>query len=228
MSSSLPDAIGDGVEAFVLAGGNSSRMGQDKALVHLAGVPLLQRAIDTLRAAGLNPRIAGACSDLESFAPIIPDDPSQPGLGPLSGICSALSATRARYAIFLSVDLPFVPPGLISYLLYHARITESVITLASLAGFVQTFPVVIDRTAAPALQASLRSGDRKCTSAFHQAAASLRGTLSVLPIELLVQPAQISHTASLPASTWFRNINSPGDLVRAESLLPIRSAANFS
>ena len=86
-------------DAFILAGGQSRRMGHDKALTLLAGVPLVQRACDLLRAAGLEPRIAGAQSDLSSFAPTLPDDPTQSSRGPLSGICSALANTSAPFSL---------------------------------------------------------------------------------------------------------------------------------
>src|SRR5262249_41509336 len=125
-------------------------MGQDKALVPIRGVPLILHATGILRDAGLCPKIAGASAELSSIAPVVPDDLDLPGLGPLSGICSALSASATRYSVFLPVDLPLIPVGLISYLVHHAKITESLVTVVSIAGFIQTFPAVIDAHAASA------------------------------------------------------------------------------
>lgn len=208
------------VEAFILAGGQSSRMGgQDKALFHFNGKPLIETAIETLHSCGLNPRIAGARSDLSSFAAIIPDDAAHPGLGPLSGICAGLGAAKSRYAVFLPVDLPLMPASLIAYLLHHAEVTGSAITLASLSGFLETFPVVIDCAAVSSLSISLRSQDRKCLTAFRAAAGALQRPFTVVTLELLLQAGQVSHPHSLPAQAWFLSINSPQDLLRASSFL---------
>jgi molybdenum cofactor guanylyltransferase len=211
-------------DGFILAGGRSSRMGRDKTLINLAGKPLIQHATDILRSASLSPRIAGAMSDLSTFAPTLPDDPAQSGaspvsLGPLAGICSALASTVARYAVFLPVDLPLMPAGLIRYLLHRAEITESAITAVSVAGFIQTFPVVIHRGALPALQSSLHSSDRNCLRAFRAAAGTLGQPFSIQPVEMLIQSGHVSHPRGLPAVDWFLNLNSPQDLARAESLL---------
>jgi molybdopterin-guanine dinucleotide biosynthesis protein A len=193
-------------------------MGRDKALLELAAKPLIAHALDTLRNAGLDPRIAGARADLSQFAPVVPDRDSSSGLGPLSGVCAALSAADVRYAVFLPVDLPLVPAALITYMVYQAAVTQSAITVASVGAFTQTFPAVIDRAAAPALEAALSSGDRNCLKAFRAAADALSKPFSALPLELLVQAGQVSHPAGLPAYAWFHNINSPGDLAYAESL----------
>jgi molybdenum cofactor guanylyltransferase len=193
-------------------------MGQDKSLVEFKSVPLIRRALETLRAAGLEPRIAGARSDLSSFAPSLPDDSAHAGLGPLSGICPALEASSARFAVFIPVDLPLLPSELIRYLLHHARITESAITLASIGGFVETFPAVIDRDAAPHLRTCLGSGDRKCLRAFHAAANALFRPVSIVPVEFLCQAGQVHDPNGLPPRAWFLSLNSPGDLTEAESL----------
>jgi molybdenum cofactor guanylyltransferase len=216
LSLSHPDPVT--ADAFILAGGHSSRMGCDKALIPLAGSPLIHHALGILRAAGLDPRIAGARSDLSSFAFALPDDPTRSGLGPLSGICSALGASSAPCAVFVPVDLPLLPFSLIAYLLHHAAITQSAITAVSIAGFTQTFPVVIDRGALSALQSCLQSKDRNCLRAFREAASAIAKPLSLVPIELLLQSGQVSHPHGFPAALWFLNINSPDDLAHAETL----------
>src|SRR3984885_5429439 len=95
-------------EGFVLAGGRSTRMGQDKALLQLAGRSLVDVALDKLRVIGVNaPRIAAARSDLSSHAPVVPD--LHPGCGPLSGIEAALEATTCPLNLFLPVDMPLLP-----------------------------------------------------------------------------------------------------------------------
>lgn len=214
-----PDAVG-----FVLAGGQSSRMGQDKALLHFAGRPLVAHALSILGQAGLSVSIAGARPSarvaLEAFAPVV-EDP-EPGLGPLAGICAALASTSARYAVFLPVDVPLMPPALIGFLVHSSRITGRVVTVSALAGFDQTFPAVLDRAVLPALEAALKASlDGKsgsCFSAFKAAAASLDQTINSVAAELLAQSGQVTHPLGLPPVRWFLNLNTPGDLEQAEAL----------
>ena len=201
------------VAGFVLAGGQSSRMGRDKALLEISGEPLIARALTALREAGLQPAIAGARSSLSDFAPVIEDSTA---MGPLSGICAALSATTARYGVFLPVDLPFIPPSLIAYMLLHARLTESLITVAAAGGSPQTFPAVVERQALHFFEGQLRTEERGCLHSFRCAAKYLGGRFSILQTELLVQAGQLSHAASLPPALWFFNLNSPQDLTRAQ------------
>jgi molybdenum cofactor guanylyltransferase len=220
---SLPHPDGATADGFILAGGRSSRMGSDKALINLAGRPLIQHALDIFRSASLSPQIAGAMSDLSAFAPTLPDDAAQTGgsrasFGPLAGICSALASGTARYAVFLPIDLPFLPASLICYLLHRAVVSDSAITISSVAGFIQTFPVVIDRATLPVLHSSLRSSDRNCFRAFCAAAEALSKPFAVQPVELLVQAGHISHPKGLPAADWFLNVNSARELTRAEAI----------
>jgi molybdopterin-guanine dinucleotide biosynthesis protein A len=197
-------------------------MGRDKALLHFAGRPLIEYALATLRKAGVPAVIAGASptaeSDLAAYAPILRD--AQPGLGPLAGICAALEAASARYAVFIPVDLPLLPPTLVKYLLYHARITGRAVTVSSVNGFRQTFPVVLDRSALPALRSELQCGKRGCLSAFEAAAESLGQPVAEVAVEMLVQSGQVAHPFGLPPLRWFLNVNTPQDLQRAEALWP--------
>jgi molybdopterin-guanine dinucleotide biosynthesis protein A len=192
-------------------------MGTDKALVPLAGRPLIAHAVSILHQAGLQATIAGARSPLAEFAPVIED--SELDRGPLVGICEALAASTVRWAVFLPVDLPLLPASLLLYLLRHACTTAAAATLASLNGFAETFPAVIDRAALPVLQNELRAGRGGCFSAFQAAAERLGRPISVLPVEGLVQCGAVAHPAGLPAIRWFLNLNSSEQLHRAENCL---------
>ena len=225
-ASRKPAAAGCDACGFVLAGGQSSRMGRDKALLSFAGRPLIAHALSILREAGLPVSIAGVnpqAGDLQengalaTFAPIV-EDP-QPGLGPLAGICAVLASVGTRYVVFLPVDLPLLPSSLIAYMLHHAEITGLPVTVPAVSGFSQTFPVVLDRAVLPALQNDLHSGQRGCFSAFQAAAKSLGQPVASIAVELLVQSGQITHPLGLAAAHWFLNVNTPQDLHRAEAVI---------
>ena len=212
---SEPEAAG-----FALTGGKSSRMGRDKALVEFGGRKLVEHAVGILRQAGLPARIAGARpaarAQLEAVAPVVED--AEPGLGPLGGICSALGSTKARYAVFLPVDLPLLPASLLVFLLEQARSTGGAVTLASLGGFTQTFPAVLDRAVLPALRAELAAGRGGCFSGFAAAAERLGQPMVRVAVEAAAQSGKLSHPAGLPAERWFLDLDTPEDLERALSL----------
>jgi molybdenum cofactor guanylyltransferase len=198
--------------AFVLAGGRSTRMGADKALVEFAGEPLIAHALRTLRAAGLEAKIAGARSALNAFADVVEDD----GGGPLAGICASLAATDAERAVFLAVDQPLTPPSLIEALIEDALITNAAVVLPQAAGFTETFPAVVSRAALPVLREAFASGDGGCFRAFAHASAELKRPLSVVPVELLAQAGRVGDGRAAPASMWCRSVNTPAELALAE------------
>lgn len=207
----------DPAAGFVLAGGQSRRMGRDKALLEFAGQPLIARAVGILREAGLKTSIAGVRADLAIHAPIVED--RLRGQGPLAGVCAALEAMEGRWGVFLSVDVPLLPAALMAYLLRHAQVTGSAVTIASLSGAKQTFPAVLDRAVLPYLSAELDAGQRKCIVAFEGAAAALGQPVAAVPVELLVQTGELVHPEALPPVQWFLNVNDPEEFRIAESLV---------
>ena len=211
------DSVAEDAAGFVLAGGRSSRMGSDKALIELDGEPQIVRALNILRGAGLSLTIAGGGFHLSAYAPLLDDA----GLGPLGGICAALASTTAAHGVFLSVDMPLLPPSLISLIVRQARITSSAVTCLSASGFAQTFPCVVLRAVLPILQKELDAGNKGCFSALRAAATALHKPFTVLAVENLVQAGQLEHPRSLPAALWFLNVNTPSDLERARSLVAV-------
>ena len=104
---------------LILAGGRSRRMrGQDKTLLTVQGETLLAHVIRRLRpqvdVLALNSNAAP-----DTFAayglPVIPD--RLPGfLGPLAGIHAGLMQYPEDYLVTVAVDLPFLPPDLVTRL----------------------------------------------------------------------------------------------------------------
>jgi molybdopterin-guanine dinucleotide biosynthesis protein A len=186
--------------------------------VEFRGRPLVAHALAILSGAGLDVSIAGSRADLRGYAPVIED--AEPGQGPLGGICAALACTPARWAVFLPVDEPLVPSSLVRFLLNRARVAGSAITLASVGGFAQTFPAVLDRAMLPVLEAELLAGRRGCFSAFQAGAAAPGQPMNVVVVEALAQGGDVIHPEGLPASSWFFNINSSDDLRQAEANFP--------
>lgn len=211
------EVLNSSVAGFVLAGGRSSRMGTDKALVALNGRPLVVRMIDIFKEAGLACAIAGARSDLGEFGPVLSDE--EPDAGPLGGICSALASNETEWSIFLSVDQPFVPPSVIRYLAWHAQITDDPVVLFSINGYPQTFPVALHRRVLPALREQLWTGNRSCWKAFRLAAASEERPLTVLAAEFLMQAGHFKDCEGLMPMRWFANLNTPEDLERVSSTI---------
>jgi molybdopterin-guanine dinucleotide biosynthesis protein A len=190
-------------------------MGSDKALIDFQGQPLVARALATLHEAGVPGSIAGARASLEKYASVIAD----PGLGPLGGICAALASAWAAAVVFLSVDMPLVPADLVGIMLDHGRISEAAVTIASVNGYPQTFPAIVQRAALSELEKTIREGNRGCFQAFQLAAIRMRRPMVILPVELLAQAGQVAHQDGLHPSLWFLNLNQPADIARAESIV---------
>ena len=100
----------------VLAGGQSTRFGSDKAMAELAGHTLLARAVDLLSGWCEHVVVTGRAT---APAPTLPDWP-RAGMGPLGGIAAALHhALDEGYAAVLTIgvdspDLPEALPSLLS------------------------------------------------------------------------------------------------------------------
>src|SRR5688572_27856914 len=111
MVSRLQTAIAK-TEAFILAGGASSRMGTDKAQLLLENQTFVERIADTLLTVTNSIRLVGGreYSKLQTVAD------GYPQWGALGGLHAALAACRSEWAIVVACDLPFVTSELFSYL----------------------------------------------------------------------------------------------------------------
>lgn len=174
-------------------------MGRDKALVPLAGRPLIAHL-----AARLSPQVASlavsANGDPARLAflglPILPDTP--PSRGPLSGVLAALVWAQAQGAAALvtaAVDTPFLPTDLAARLLATSR---GRLTLARSDDRAHPTAALWPTALTGDLQAFLASGETPRMMSFVQRH----------------DPA----LADFPAGS-FANLNTPADLIAAEARL---------
>lgn len=95
------------LDGYVLAGGQSRRMGTPKPDLELDGTTLLQRAVRTLSGFCPEVTVVGAAFDSPIDVPVIEDLPAAVR-APLAGLYTALSQTRRDWIAILACDLPFV------------------------------------------------------------------------------------------------------------------------
>ena len=114
------------ISGFVLAGGKSSRMGIDKALLMIQNEPMIQRMISLINPFCHEVFISGQNPEYSVFkVETIPD--TYPGCGPIAGIYSSLNLSETEWNLFVSVDVPFVNEDLIRLLIANAFSCDSVI-----------------------------------------------------------------------------------------------------
>ncbi|MFT4709190.1 MAG: molybdopterin-guanine dinucleotide biosynthesis protein A [Planctomycetota bacterium] len=158
-----------GVLGLVLCGGESRRMGMDKALLDLAGSNLLQRAVDVITpladevflGTGVAPRYPEL--GLECLLDV------QAGVGPLAGLSSGLEALEARGAewlVLVACDTPRLDTGLFRILLERAVAVDADACLLESDSGMEPMCAVYRRSCAGPVRAALQGGQRRMRS-FH-------------------------------------------------------------
>lgn len=102
------------VEAFILIGGRSSRLGRDKALVKIGESTLAERALIMVRESGIASNICFVAGNEMQFAieaarldaPFVFD--IMEGRGPLGGLHAALANATAEWIFLLACDFPLI------------------------------------------------------------------------------------------------------------------------
>jgi molybdopterin-guanine dinucleotide biosynthesis protein A len=196
--------------AAVLAGGESRRMGRDKALLELGGRPLIVRQVAALRE--LFACVIVCANDTARFAgldvPVVPDEGGA-GNGPLGGLAAAIRAAPTTHVFCCAVDMPFLSPDLIRYQALLAPGHDAVVPRAEGAARGKTalepLHAVYRKSCLGHFRAKLAAGERK-----------LERALDGLRIRI-VEPGEVAVLD--PDRRSLRNVNTPEDLALAEGEL---------
>lgn len=187
------------ISAFVLAGGQSKRMGTDKALIEFNGRSLLAGALELTRSITPNVVIVGDPAKYSSFAPVIED--IFPNCGPLGGIHTALRSSRSDLSLIVAVDNPFLLPAFLQFLVRKAMGSAAVVTVPRDMQGWQPLCAVYRCEFADIAEKSLRNCRYKIDALFDPARTQV-----ITEDEL--------QMAGFPM-TMFRNFNTPQDVLEA-------------
>lgn len=114
----------DHAAGFVLVGGQSRRMGRDKALLELEGRPLFLRIANLLQPYVKTVTLLGPPARYSGFGfPVLADQ--QPGQGPVGALYTALKNSSCDWNLFFACDLPLLNRRVIELLLRRVSDTDA-------------------------------------------------------------------------------------------------------
>jgi molybdopterin-guanine dinucleotide biosynthesis protein A len=196
------------VAGFILAGGASSRMGRDKALLDFGGVSLLLHTARLLEPLVATVTVVGpprsyAALGLRAIADEenAPGRPEKTGRGPLAGIAAALAATHSRWNLIVACDLPYLSAEWLNWLLSRALRSRGEAVIPRTERGIEPLAAVYRRECGATITAALARGVRKVSDAI--------GELRVD----LVYPREWRRID--PSELILKNMNAPGDYAEA-------------
>ncbi len=191
------------ITTAIQAGGLSSRAGEDKALLKLHGVPLIELVLhkiedltDEILITTNNPKA------LEYLQVRLVTDP-MPGEGALRGLHTALASANNERVLVLACDMPFVQKEFLAAMLSINSSDDVIVPM--LDGNYEPLHAIYLRT--PCLRAvenALNAGEKKLVSFFQDVRVHTLGE----EIIGMYDPEGLS----------FYNINTPQDLQMAEEI----------
>jgi molybdopterin-guanine dinucleotide biosynthesis protein A len=194
------------IEGFILAGGLSSRMGEDKSRLRLGGRTFVEVAAGALSSVSSRISVVGSRPGVESHGlPVVRD--VHEGLGALGGLHAALAACGAPWAAVISCDLPFV----------SAELFER---LASLRGVEVEAVAPIQKDGRPQPLCALYAATR-CQEVAGRLIREGELRPRVLLQTMRTRWVQFEELADLDGSQlFFNNVNTPDDYEDAKRRQP--------
>ncbi len=188
------------VSTIIQAGGQSRRMGTDKALIDYHGRPILAHVIDLMRQLSDDVIVVANRSDVYGplVAPlgarVVPD--YDPPSGPLGGLAAGLAAMTHDLAIVVACDMPLLNLDLLRYLIERAVDFDAVVPLTG--DQFEPLHAVYRRTCLAEIQRRLANDERRVISFFQSVRLSAVSEAEWRVID--------------PAGRSVSNLNTPADL----------------
>lgn len=183
----------DDCTALVLAGGDSRRMGQDKAALVLDGKSLLEHVTATMLQ--VFPKVIVSVRQPREGVTLPQVCDEVAASGPLAGLVAGLAQADTPWVFVLACDMPFVSVAVVQCLAQHRDGHDAVVPLVG--GHPQPLAAFYSRNALDAMRMSLAGEDR-----------SLRGMLKRLNVDYV---SQAELRACDPQLRSFFDLDTPQD-----------------
>ena len=187
----------------IQAGGQSSRMGEDKALKHFLGRPLIQRVVDRMKPIADEIIITTNQPDGYKFLnlPLVSD--LKPGRGALGGLYTALASAASPLVAVVACDMPFASRGLFEGA-RRIMLEEGmdVVIAKTNEGYEPLHALYRRETCLPAIESAISANQWKVISWFPQVKVRI----------LTLDEVRILN----PSGLCFWNLNTPEEFTEAE------------
>jgi molybdenum cofactor guanylyltransferase len=228
------------VGGYVLAGGMSSRMGRDKALLELGGKPLALHAVTKLRRVCPEVHILSSRPELEEFAPLVRD--LHEGCGPMGGLEAALEHSQHEWNLFMPVDVPFLPSIFLDTWVREVVRSQQCgarMAMFTVGGVPQPLFCLLHSEVRPFIREGMRRGEYKVFPVLARAAVELAAQAGLGVAQVFLNRAWEEDAEFLTESSsedeelwrrltevqkktrrlWFANLNTQEEFAEAERSL---------
>jgi len=193
------------ISIAIQAGGESRRMGEEKALLPFIGIPLIQRVIN--RVESLGDELLITTNRPQSYQkfnlPLVED--LLPGHGALGGLYTALSVAHFPVVIVVACDMPFVNAEILALAIRELQSNEADVVIPETTKGYEPFHAVYRRAnCLPAIQRALDGGERRLISWFPE-------------VKIRVIPESVRKQYD-PQQIAFINLNTRDEFLKAEQL----------
>jgi molybdopterin-guanine dinucleotide biosynthesis protein A len=190
----------------ILAGGQSSRMGENKAFVTVGGVPIIERVIAQVRPLVSELTIITNTPDRYEHLGLPLHRDILPGKASLGGLYTAIETAAADYTLVVSCDQPFLNPDLLRYL-NSLRQGYDVIVPLNRDDYPQSMHAIYGKACAVPIRQRLEADRLKVIGFFP---------------DVKVREVRSEEIDRYDSQRWsFINVNTPEDLDRARELAPL-------
>ncbi len=191
------------VSSVILAGGQSQRMGVNKAFLEFEGHPLIARVIDKVSQVGDEViLVTNAPDEYAHLGHRLVTDVF-PGKGSLGGIYTGVKAARNPYTLVVACDMPFLNPSLLRYMILLSPGYDVVVP--RLGREVEPLHALYAKACLPAMEAVLQQDNLQIIAFYSQVRVRY---VEQQEIEIL-DPNHFS----------LFNVNSPQDLEQAKRIV---------